>query len=85
MLRTIRVIVENGLLRPLEALNLPEGAVLEGEVSVSGVGEDGDDNPRSLEEGLRKLQDALAKHPEEWWEQFDRGIAAGRIDAPDPR
>ena len=49
MLRTIRVIVENGLLRPLEPLNLPEGAVLEGEVAVSGVGEDGEDNPRSLE------------------------------------
>ena len=74
MARTIKVVYENGVFRPLEPVYLDEGTELEMYLPY----EPGLADPVALEKALRELQEAAAELTDEEWAKIEADILGPR-------
>ncbi len=69
MTQSIQAIYENGILRPLQPLDLPENSVVE--LDVRDVSENGAEFIKHVEKDLDKLEENEIKHLEEEFEDYE--------------
>lgn len=73
MAKILTAVVENGALRPVEPLDLPEGEQVELAIL--------DRKPSSeFERSLDALQAEARRYPAEWWDEFDRELQENRVN-----
>jgi predicted DNA-binding antitoxin AbrB/MazE fold protein len=80
MSECITAVVENGLLRPTEPLELPEGERVELKLlrhsPAAGQPNDADE----FAAVLAAMREEAAKYPPEWWDEFERDLRANRLN-----
>jgi predicted DNA-binding antitoxin AbrB/MazE fold protein len=81
----VKAVVQDGVLRPLEPLAVPEGREVEVVVRVIPTPEEREEKARRLEEALTRFHEEADKLGPEWWAEFERDINAGRTDWPGPK
>ncbi len=83
----VRAIVDDGMLRLLEPLDIPKGRLVEVSVEVStmNAGTTEEDEVLAFERALDAIQEAAAEHSEEWWDEFQQELAANRLCIPERR
>ncbi len=62
MNQNIQAVYENGILRPLQALDLPEGSIVW--IEIIKILGDSTDSLKDIEKGLSKLEENERKHLE---------------------
>ncbi len=70
MSQIIRAIYENGILRPLQTLNLPENKIVE--IDVRDISKDDSDKGKLIEADLAELSADELKHLEEEFEGYEQ-------------
>ena len=81
MTERIAAVVENGLLRPLEPLDIPEGQ--EVELAVVRLIPTADEEAEDVEQfvkALRELREEAARYPDAWWDDFQLELEANRMN-----
>ena len=76
----VKAVVEDGVLRPLEPLSVPEGRQVELVVRVILTPEERQEQHQRFRETLRRIREAAANYPDEWWDQFQRDIEDNRMN-----
>ena len=79
MTTTIRAVVENGQLRPLEPLDIEEGRHVRLEVLDLGAPTD----PARLRAALEALRESAKEYSEEFRDEFQRDIRENRLNFPE--
>jgi len=74
----ITAIIENGLLRPMQPLELPEGRTIE--LEVVRMEEAPEARVRAWNKALQEFWDEADQLPEEWWDDYERGIQENRLN-----
>lgn len=83
--RKITAVVEDGVLRPTEPLELPEGETLELEVvRLREPDQAREDRIRAFEQALDRFQEEARQLPREWWDEFERDLEANRVRFEEP-
>jgi predicted DNA-binding antitoxin AbrB/MazE fold protein len=70
MSQNIQAIYENGILRPLQTLNLPENKIVE--IDVRDISKDDSDKGKLIEADLAELSADELKHLEEEFEGYEQ-------------
>ena len=78
MTERIAAVVENGVLRPLEPLDIPEGQ--EVELAVVRLIPTEVEDVEQFVKALRELREEAARYPEAWWDDFQRELEASRMN-----
>lgn len=84
MVEKVRAVVQDGVLKPLEPLDIPNWQ--EVEVEVTSILETPEETrKRNLEiiEALREWDEEARKYPKEWWDEFQRELQANRFTIPE--
>jgi predicted DNA-binding antitoxin AbrB/MazE fold protein len=79
----VKAVVQDGVLRPLEPLSVPEGREVEVVVRVIPTPEERDEQHHRFRETLRRIREEAARYPDEWWDQFQRDIEGNRMNFGD--
>jgi predicted DNA-binding antitoxin AbrB/MazE fold protein len=80
MTRRVTAVVENGVLKPLEPLELPEGKCLEFDIEVDDpLRPPAEEANRRFDEALEAVWREARKYPKEWWDDFDRELRENRV------
>lgn len=77
---TVKLKYENGVFRPLDAVNVAEGAVVD--ATISQRPPEITDQHERIEAWIDKWYGPLTGITEEWWEEFDAFLRANRFDLP---
>jgi predicted DNA-binding antitoxin AbrB/MazE fold protein len=73
----ITAVMENGLLRPTQPLELAEGGTVE--LEVIRRAESAEARVRAWNEALQEFWDEGDQLPQEWWDDYERGIQEDRL------
>lgn len=79
VVKRVRAVVEQGLLRPVEPLDLPEGRTVTVEVAVAPPGDEVTARVGTCEDALDALQQEAGRYSDEWWDEFERELREDRL------
>ena len=80
----LTVVVEDGVLKPLEPVDLPAGRTIELQVvRVVPSSAEREQAVRELDEAFREFWAEASKYSDEWWDDFERDLQTNRLFFPE--
>jgi len=81
MTERITAVMEKGMFRPLQPVDVPEGRHVELEVvRLLPTVEDRELAVRQMDQAFQEFWEEAAQYPEEWWDEFQRDLQANRMN-----
>jgi predicted DNA-binding antitoxin AbrB/MazE fold protein len=80
MSECITAVVENGLLRPTEPLELPEGETVQLQVVRHHHEGQNEQRLQEMDAAFRAMWEEARKYPPEWWDEFERDLRENRLN-----